>query len=64
MSTEAWWIVIGFLGQAFFSGRFLVQWLASERARRSAIGLRPEPGNDLVRDLGPDLGNDLGRPSA
>ena len=31
------WIVIGFLGQALFSARFIVQWLASERARRSLI---------------------------
>lgn len=23
MSTEGWWIVIGFAGQAFFSARFL-----------------------------------------
>jgi lipid-A-disaccharide synthase-like uncharacterized protein len=37
MSTEGTWIVIGFLGQAFFSARFLVQWLASERARRSVV---------------------------
>ncbi|HKA14259.1 MAG TPA: lipid-A-disaccharide synthase N-terminal domain-containing protein [Myxococcota bacterium] len=28
---------LGFLGQAAFSGRFLVQWLASERAGRSVI---------------------------
>jgi lipid-A-disaccharide synthase-like uncharacterized protein len=31
------WIVIGFVGQALFSARFIVQWLASERARRSLI---------------------------
>jgi lipid-A-disaccharide synthase-like uncharacterized protein len=31
------WIVIGFLGQALFSARFIVQWLASERAKRSLI---------------------------
>lgn len=37
MSTEAVWIVVGFLGQAFFSARFLVQWIASERARRSVV---------------------------
>jgi lipid-A-disaccharide synthase-like uncharacterized protein len=37
MSEEAVWIVIGFLGQAFFSARFVVQWLASERARRSVV---------------------------
>jgi len=31
------WYVVGFLGQAFFFSRFLVQWLASERAGRSVI---------------------------
>ena len=37
MSQEAVWIAVGFLGQAFFSARFLVQWLASERAKRSVV---------------------------
>ena len=37
MNTEWLWIGIGFLGQAMFSGRFLVQWLASERAKRSVV---------------------------
>jgi len=37
LSEKAIWIGIGFLGQAMFSGRFLVQWLASEKARRSVI---------------------------
>ncbi|NBU24610.1 MAG: hypothetical protein EBS39_03120 [Gammaproteobacteria bacterium] len=31
------WIVIGFVGQALFSARFIVQWLASERVRRSIV---------------------------
>lgn len=31
------WAVLGFLAQAMFSARFLVQWIASERARRSII---------------------------
>ena len=35
--SETLWLAVGFLGQAFFSGRFLVQWIASERARRSII---------------------------
>ena len=39
MSEEAVWVIVGFLGQAFFSARFLVQWLASERARRSVVPL-------------------------
>ncbi len=36
-SQATTWIVIGFVGQALFSARFLLQWLASERARRSVI---------------------------
>ena len=31
------WIALGFLAQALFSMRFLVQWIASERAGRSII---------------------------
>lgn len=31
------WILLGFIAQALFMGRFLVQWIASERARRSVI---------------------------
>lgn len=37
MTVEWLWLGIGFLGQALFSARFLVQWLASERARRSIV---------------------------
>lgn len=37
MTTEQVWLAIGLLGQAFFSGRFLVQWIASERAKRSVV---------------------------
>ncbi len=36
-SETTLWIVIGFAGQALFSARFIVQWLASERAKRSLI---------------------------
>jgi len=32
-----WWVALGFLAQALFSMRFLVQWIASERAGRSVI---------------------------
>lgn len=32
-------LVIGFVGQAFFSMRFLVQWIASEKAGKSVIPL-------------------------
>src|SRR3954464_13360125 len=34
-----WWVLLGFLAQAFFTMRFLVQWLASERAGKSVIPL-------------------------
>ena len=32
-----WWLVLGIIAQALFTMRFLVQWLASERASRSII---------------------------
>ena len=32
-----WWVLLGFIAQAFFTARFVVQWLASERAGRSVI---------------------------
>lgn len=31
------WLVLGFLGQAFFSARFLIQWIVSERRNESVI---------------------------
>ncbi|MGQ7242569.1 lipid-A-disaccharide synthase N-terminal domain-containing protein [Salinicola sp. V024] len=37
MNQEWLWVAIGFVGQALFSARFVIQWLASERARRSII---------------------------
>jgi len=37
MTTEHVWLGIGLLGQAFFSARFLVQWIASERAQKSVV---------------------------
>ncbi len=37
MSTETIWIVIGFLGQVLFSARFIIQWIYSERHRKSLI---------------------------
>ncbi|WP_076363729.1 lipid-A-disaccharide synthase N-terminal domain-containing protein [Phaeovulum vinaykumarii] len=37
MSAQFIWIGIGFLGQALFSARFLVQWLTSEMRRESVI---------------------------
>ena len=35
MTVDRTWVLVGFLGQALFTSRFVVQWLASERARRS-----------------------------
>ena len=32
-----WWVALGFVAQALFSMRFLVQWIASERAGRSIV---------------------------
>lgn len=37
MTDTLAWIVVGFAGQALFSGRFILQWIASERARRSVV---------------------------
>lgn len=37
MQTSYVWLAIGFLGQGLFSMRFLVQWLTSERQRKSVI---------------------------
>jgi len=31
------WVLFGFLGQACFTSRFLVQWVASERSGRSTV---------------------------
>ena len=31
------WVALGFVAQGFFTMRFVVQWIASERARRSVI---------------------------
>lgn len=37
MTNPTVWLVIGFLGQAMFFMRFFVQWIASERSKRSVI---------------------------
>ncbi len=37
-NVPSWvWIAFGFLGQALFSMRFLIQWIASERQRKSVV---------------------------
>lgn len=33
----AGWLTLGFLGQSMFTARFLVQWVASERRKRSVV---------------------------
>ncbi len=33
------WVLLGFIAQAFFTARFVVQWIASERAGKSVIPL-------------------------
>jgi lipid-A-disaccharide synthase-like uncharacterized protein len=37
MAEDGWWLLVGFGGQALFMGRFVIQWLASERRGRSVI---------------------------
>lgn len=37
MSIDTVWLGVGLLGQGLFSARFLVQWIASERQRKSVI---------------------------
>jgi len=37
--TEFWWVAFGLAGQLVFTARFLVQWSASERAKRSVVPL-------------------------
>jgi lipid-A-disaccharide synthase-like uncharacterized protein len=31
------WVILGLVAQAFFTMRFVVQWIASERARKSVV---------------------------
>ena len=35
--TEFWWVAVGLVAQLSFSARFIVQWLASEKAGRSVM---------------------------
>lgn len=37
MTSQTVWLRIGFFGQALFSARFVIHWLASERMRRSVV---------------------------
>ena len=37
MTTEQIWIAVGLFGQLLFSCRFLVQWITSEKMKKSVI---------------------------
>ena len=37
MKIPSFWLVVGFLGQALFSMRFILQWVKSEQEGRSVI---------------------------
>lgn len=43
LHVQSWqefaWVMIGLTGQLLFTARFLVQWIASEREKRSVIPL-------------------------
>ena len=39
MEHDPVWLAIGFLGQGLFSIRFIIQWLKSERIKRSVVPL-------------------------
>ncbi len=39
MSISTIWLGVGFLGQALFTSRFLVQWIVSERRGESVVPL-------------------------
>ena len=36
-AADAMWITVGLVGQLMFTGRFIVQWFASEKAGRSVV---------------------------
>jgi len=37
MTADDIWLVVGFIGQALFFSRFLVQWIASEKQGKSVM---------------------------
>lgn len=37
LTTDVIWLSIGFIGQALFSGRFIIQWIMSEKQRKSVL---------------------------
>lgn len=36
-TRDTLWVLVGLLGQLMFTARFMIQWIASERAGRSVI---------------------------
>ena len=37
VTVERLWVGLGLIGQLLFSARFIIQWIASERKKRSVI---------------------------
>jgi lipid-A-disaccharide synthase-like uncharacterized protein len=37
VDKETIWLIVGFVGQALFSARFIVQWIKSEREKKSVF---------------------------
>jgi lipid-A-disaccharide synthase-like uncharacterized protein len=37
LTPEKFWLAVGFLAQGIFAARFIIQWIASERAGRSYV---------------------------
>ena len=41
LNVDSWgemiWVIVGLTGQLAFSARFIIQWIASERAKRSTV---------------------------
>lgn len=37
MDQDGWWLLVGFAGQGLFMMRFVIQWIESERQRKSVI---------------------------
>lgn len=39
MTIENYWLILGLLGQSVFSARFVLQWIISERQKKSIVPL-------------------------
>ena len=38
-TSEIFWLIVGFTGQFCFAARFFIQWIASEKAKKSVVPL-------------------------